>query len=151
MHFSKSKRLISSLAVIAYCVGVLSAPYVKTAFDRYVFDHNVSEIQKKIVESGGSVRDLGRLNEAFAILRDNYYGFNTVSNNDLVSGMISGMVEALGDRHSEYFDLDETKKFNEAISGDFEGIGAVVDESEFGVVVKQILAGSPAKEAGVLS
>jgi carboxyl-terminal processing protease len=65
--------------------------------------------------------------------------------------MISGMVGALGDRHSEYFDFDETKKFNEAISGDFEGIGAVVDESEFGVVVKQILAGSPAKEAGVLS
>lgn len=62
---------------------------------------------------------------------ENYYGFDTISNNDLVSGMISGMVESLGDRHSEYFDIDETKKFNETISGDFEGIGAVVDESEF--------------------
>lgn len=142
---------MSSLAVIAYCVGVLSAPYVKTAFDQYVFERDTSKISERLIQSGGSVRDLWRLNEAFRILYENYYGFDTISNNDLVSGMISGMVESLGDRHSEYFDIDETKKFNETISGDFEGIGAVVDESEFWVVVKQILAGSPAKEGGVLS
>lgn len=65
--------------------------------------------------------------------------------------MIKGMVDSLGDKHSTYFDIDETKKFNEALSGDFEGIGAVVDKSEFGVSVKQILAGSPAKEAGILN
>ncbi len=44
MHLPKSKRLVSSLAVIAYCVGVLSAPYVKTAFDRYVFERDTSQI-----------------------------------------------------------------------------------------------------------
>ncbi len=36
MHFSKSKRLFASLAVIAYCIGVLSAPYAKSAIDTYV-------------------------------------------------------------------------------------------------------------------
>lgn len=36
--------------------------------------------------------------------------------------MIKGMVDSLGDKHSTYFDIDETKKFNEALSGDFEGI-----------------------------
>ncbi len=45
--------------------------------------------------------------------------------------MIKGMVDALGDRHSDYFDIDETKKFNETLSGDFQGIGAVVDTSDF--------------------
>lgn len=36
MHFSKSKRLLASLAVIAYCIGILSAPYAKLAVDRYL-------------------------------------------------------------------------------------------------------------------
>ncbi len=64
-------------------------------------------------------------------MRENYYGFDTISKTELVSGMVKGMVDALHDKHSEYFNLEETKKFNESISGDFEGIGAVVAKSDF--------------------
>lgn len=151
MHFSKSRRLAASFAVIAYCVGVLSAPYVKIGVDRYVLGKNGETVETKLSDTGETVGDLARFNEAFRILKENYYGFDSVSNNDLVSGMIKGTVDSLGDKHSNYFDIDETKKFNEALSGDFEGIGAVVDKSDFGVSVQQILAGSPAKEAGVLN
>ncbi len=49
-----------------------------------------------------------------------YYGFSTVTKDALVTGMIRGMVDSLGDPHSVYFDEDETKKFNEALSGNFE-------------------------------
>lgn len=151
MHFSKSNRLLIPLAVIAYCVGVLSAPYVKIGIERYVLGHTEVAVPNVDLENAGSIGDLGLFNEAYRIIRENYYGFDSVSKNDLVSGMIKGTVDSLGDRHSSYFDIDETKKFNETLSGDFEGIGAVVDKSEFGVSVKQILAGSPAKEAGVLT
>lgn len=89
--------------------------------------------------------------EVYMIVEENYYGFDTISNNDLVSGMIKGFVGALGDKHSEYFNLDETKKFNETLSGDFEGIGAVIEKNDFGVIVERIIAGSPAKEAGILA
>lgn len=61
------------------------------------------------------------------------------------------MVGALKDRHSEYFNPEETKKFNEVISGDFEGIGAVIQKNDFGVYVERLLAGSPAKEADMRS
>lgn len=151
MHFSKPNRLLLPLAVIAYCVGVLSAPYVKIGIEKYVLGRTEVAVTTIDREETGSIGDLGLFNEAYRIIRENYYGFDSVSRNDLVSGMIKGTVDSLGDRHSNYFDIDETKKFNETLSGDFEGIGAVVDKSEFGVSVKQILAGSPAKEAGVLT
>ncbi len=152
MHFSKSKRLVASLAVIAYCIGILSAPYAKIAVDKYVLG-KTQETASPVSESNtaDSIGNLARFDEAYRILKDNYYGFDSVAGNDLESGMIKGMVDSLGDKHSTYFDIDETKKFNEALSGDFEGIGAVVDKSDFGVSVKQILAGSPAKEAGILN
>jgi len=65
--------------------------------------------------------------------------------------MIKGIIESLKDKHSEYFNQEETKKFNAMLSGDFEGIGAVVKKHDLGVMVEQIVAGSPAKEAGMLA
>lgn len=54
------------------------------------------------------------------------------------------MVEALGDIHSEYMDPETTKKFEDSLHGDFEGIGAEVDKVSLGVEVKRLIKGSPA-------
>lgn len=89
--------------------------------------------------------------EAYKQTADNYYGFDTISEKDILSGMIKGFIDSLGDKHSEYFNTEETKKFNEVLSGDFEGIGAVIEKNDFGVMVERIIAGSPAKESGILS
>lgn len=89
--------------------------------------------------------------EAYKKTAENYYGFDTISEKDLVSGMIKGFIDALGDKHSEYFNIEETKKFNEVLSGDFEGIGAVIEKNDFWVIIERIIAGSPAKEAGLAS
>lgn len=44
----------------------------------------------------------------------------------------------------------ETKNFNEALSWDFEWIGAVVEKVELWVAIERILKGSPAKKFGLL-
>lgn len=95
--------------------------------------------------------DTRLFNEAYQKVAENYYGFDTIAEKDLVSGMIKGFVGSLEDKHSEYFNLEETKKFNEVLSGDFEGIGAVIEKNDFWVIVERIIAGSPAKDAGILS
>jgi len=59
------------------------------------------------------------------------------------------MVESLGDKHSEFMTPEVTEKFNQALSGDFEGIGAVVEKVPLGVKVERILKGSPAKKYDV--
>ena len=87
--------------------------------------------------------------EAYDIVRKNYYSIDEIPEKELVAGMVRGLVESLKDKHSEYFTMDEMKQFNEALSGDFEGIGAVIEKHSLGVQVSQVLAGSPAQENDV--
>ena len=95
--------------------------------------------------------DLSVLREVSRLVRENFAGADSMSGSALAYGVARGYVDALGDKHTQFFDPDEAKKFEEALSGDFEGIGAYVDRADFGVYVDQVIAGSPAKEAGVLS
>ena len=94
--------------------------------------------------------DLTTLWQAFDIIRQNYISYDNISATDIVRGMVRGMVDALKDPHSEYFDPEETKGFNETLAGNFEGIGAVVDANELGVSVDSVLPKSPAEASGIL-
>ena len=51
------------------------------------------------------------------------------------------MVKELKDPYSEYMTKDETKSFNEDVSGDFVGIGAEMQKD------KQIMITSPMKDS----
>jgi len=55
MHFSKTHRLLLSLSVIAYCVGVLSAPYVKIGVERYLLGKTEVSLPKIASEDGDSI------------------------------------------------------------------------------------------------
>ena len=52
------------------------------------------------------------------------------------------MVKELKDPYSEYMTKDETKSFNEDVSGDFVGIGAEMQKKD-----KQIMITSPMKDS----
>lgn len=68
---------------------------------------------------------------------------------ELMRGAISGMLAALGDRHTSYMDPDEFKQANESLEGKYEGIGAWVDVSGDYVIIISPMKGSPAAEAGL--
>ncbi len=93
--------------------------------------------------------DLEEYWDVYDIVEDEYYGDEPIDTQELVYGSIEGMVEALGDKHSEFMDPDTTEKFDELLTGDFEGIGAVVEENPIGVEVDRILKGSPAKASDI--
>ena len=105
-------------------------------------------VQRSAAQESSPV-DLGPLRETYGLVHDNFFSFGTLSGKTAAYGIAKGFVESLGDRHTQFFDPDEAKRFQEALSGDFEGIGAYVDKADFGVYVQQVIAGSPAKEAGV--
>lgn len=95
--------------------------------------------------------DLKLFYEAYSIINKNYYSSNSLSSKDIVYWMIKGLVESLNDKHSEFFNIDETKKFNEVLSWDFEWIWAVIQKSDFWVYIDRLIAWSPAKEAWLMS
>ena len=66
-----------------------------------------------------------------------------------VDGAISGLVSSLGDPFSEYFNPEETKSFEESISGEFGGLGIELDMKDGILTVIAPLKGSPAERAGI--
>ncbi|MDP2656738.1 MAG: S41 family peptidase [bacterium] len=69
----------------------------------------------------------------------------------LFYGALSGVVSALDDPYSVYFDPDMHKKFNEDLSGSFEGIGAEIGIKDDQLIIVTPLAGNPAEKAGILA
>lgn len=54
------------------------------------------------------------------------------------------------DPHTEYFAPKEKKKFDQAMSGQFEGIGARLESKEGALIVSEIIVGSPSYKQGEL-
>jgi len=72
-----------------------------------------------------------------------------VDEKKLFYGSIAGLVASLGDPYSVFFDPEMTQKFQQEISGSFEGIGAEVGIKNEKLLIIAPLPGSPAEKAGV--
>ena len=83
-------------------------------------------------------------------LIDSLY-YQEVDDDVLINGAIHGMVEALDDPYSMYFDEEEWAEFQKEQSGEYSGIGVQVsfDEEIIGVTVNRVFEGTPAETAGI--
>lgn len=83
-------------------------------------------------------------------LEDRYYK-QPVSDQKLFYGAVKGMVSAVGDPYTVFFDPTEAQSFNESLEGKFEGIGAEIGIKNAALTIIAPLAGSPAERAGLLA
>lgn len=67
----------------------------------------------------------------------------------LMEGAVRGMMDALDDPHSGYWDVQETQDANNSMSGEYDGIGAYVDTTGDYLTITQPMEGSPAQAAGL--
>ena len=69
----------------------------------------------------------------------------------LEEGAIRGLLEALDDPYTSYFDKSETESFLTSTEGDYEGVGMYVtmDTDKNTTMVLLPIEGSPAEEAGI--
>ncbi len=74
-----------------------------------------------------------------------------VDRETLSAGAARGMIGALDDRHSVYFDEDEYELFMEDLAASYTGIGVEVQLSDGRMQVIAPFEGTPAAEAGVLA
>lgn len=67
-------------------------------------------------------------------------------------GAIQGMLDSLGDaNHTVFFSPEVAIQQEEALSGEFEGIGAYVAEEDGQFTIVAPILGSPAEQAGILA
>lgn len=104
--------------------------------------HNVSEY---------SILSDSKAREVYALMKKYFFQFDQKTETELKDGFLSALVESLWDRHSAYFNEQDTKEFKESLAGDFEGVGAVIESVTRGIKIAKILEGSPAQRAGLMN
>ncbi len=94
--------------------------------------------------------DLWLFWRVYNIVTTQYYGWDNLDTKELQYWMIQWFVNSLWDKFSEFLTPEENKQFSEALSWDFEWIGAVVEKHELWVIIDRVIKWSPALEFWIL-
>ena len=96
----------------------------------------------------GSAADSARLRDEYNLIMSNYV--DPVDGHALIEGALKGMADAVGDPYTYYMDPKEFQEFDISLSGEYEGVGMVVETIGDYVTVVSPMRGSPAEKAGIL-
>lgn len=100
-----------------------------------------------VVDKKSNDKDLKELVSTYNNIIDNYY--KDVNKEELIDAGIQGMINYLDDPYATYFSDDASKKFNDELSGTYEGIGIQIRLDGDKVVITDVFDDSPAKDVGL--
>lgn len=87
--------------------------------------------------------------EAWDLLKSEHLKGGEAKDQDLLYGAIRGLTNALGDPHTIFLPPEDSKKFEEDVTGNFGGIGAEIGVRSDQLVVIAPLKDNPAEKAGL--
>ncbi len=92
------------------------------------------------------------LDQAFDLLDQHYVDPKALDPLTLERGALTGMTASLDDRgHTGYLTPQEVKDRDEALSGTFVGVGAMLDEQGGRLLIVRVFHDSPAERAGLVA
>ncbi len=93
-------------------------------------------------------KEADKLAQIVKLLQDNYY--STLSSKEIISYMSKGILNAVDNPYTYYLSREKLADFNEAMKGNYYGIGASVRKTEEGeFLITEIMEKSPAEKAGL--
>lgn len=98
-------------------------------------------------DSAAAAASTDIINEVMEYLEN--YNVEGVDKDTLIRGAIDGMVNTLNDPYSSYFDKDEAAEFAQQLGLEFVGIGIVMQQTKTELYIEEVMAGSPAEQAGL--
>jgi carboxyl-terminal processing protease len=139
----RGQKGLTVLAVVAvfvsgFALGSLRAPTVSAAAPAVP------------VVSDDTMRLFAPFWQAWGLMHRSYV--DPLDDNALMEGAIGGMMDAVGDRHTNYYDAATYRSINEEMAGQFSGIGATIrkDLKSGAFTIVTTLPDSPARESGLL-
>jgi carboxyl-terminal processing protease len=113
-----------------------------------VVDHLTVSAQQ--TQAQAPLKDFSIYEQALQDIRDHYVGRNTLTDQQLLYGSISGLVDSLGDtNHTRFLTPQEYQAMTSQLSGSVAGIGILVTDTNGSLMVARVIGGSPAEAAGV--
>ena len=93
--------------------------------------------------------DFSNVEKTYQALVSNFDG--EIDKQKIIDGASKGLVEAVGDKYTEYMTSKEAEEFNKSLSGDVgTGIGVELAKDGDSVKVVRVLAKNPAESSGIL-
>lgn len=99
--------------------------------------------------SSSTALNYSSLDQVYKLLKNDYNG--TLDTPTLIDGAKAGLVNAIGDPYTEYFNPTDAKDFNNQLSNSIDGIGAELSKSGNNIIIMSPLSGYPAAKAGLQS
>lgn len=150
MHLGK-KHAPTIAALIGVALLFFQIGYYRGS-DEAVQEISTNNLINTESASGEKV-DFGAFWKAWSIVKEDFVptGSTTdlASDQTMVWGAISGMVDSLGDPYTVFFPPKESEEFAEGIKGSFGGVGMEVGQENGMIIVIAPLKGSPAEAAGM--
>ena len=87
--------------------------------------------------------------DAYNKLQQNFISPDKINNQKVIYGAIKGMTETLGDPYTDFFDPEQARRFQQNLSGSFEGIGVEIGFKKGQLTVVSPLDGTPGQKAGL--
>ncbi|MWF63161.1 serine protease [Staphylococcus haemolyticus] len=134
INFKTWQFIVLLLGIIIITAGITVAATIGIS-------HKISGLTKD------ERQEIKKIECAYKTLNNDYYKKQNASK--LSEAAIDGMVKELKDPYSEYMTKDETKSFNEDVSGDFVGIGAEMQKKDKQIMITSPMKDSPAEKAGI--
>jgi carboxyl-terminal processing protease len=149
MNNKKTKYFIFAAIVVVFSVGSF-------AFGAYASQKQIIKFKFIPVQSVEAATKTSTNTDLFFTvwntLKEKSIHYNDVTDEERMYGAIKGLTASLGDPYTEFMPPAQSKKFNESISGSFDGIGAEIGKSEDDILtVIAPLKGSPAEKSGLKS
>lgn len=148
MFLRKYGSQILALGIfITLCGAGVLGFYIGTFYPKTIIIKGVDNIEDGIVTN----TNFDVFWETWRIIKDSHLHAADFTNKDFVYGAASGLVGALKDPHSVFFNPPDSKKFSEDLSGSFGGIGAEIGFKNDQLTIVAPLKDSPAEKAGLRS
>jgi len=127
--------------LITLLIGIIVITAAITVAATILISHHMSGLNKE------QRANLHKIEYVYKTLNKDYY--KKQKSDKLSQAAIDGMVKELKDPYSEYMTKEQTKSFNEGVSGDFVGIGAEMQKKNDQISITSPMKGSPAEKAGI--
>jgi carboxyl-terminal processing protease len=140
MKSNKQRLLMTALLVLVLGLGITGG---------VVLDRQVLNVSAAAPAASGP--NLQLIQDAWQTIQQRYVDRSALQAQALTYGAISGMVDALGDSgHSRFLSPEILKAEHNSLNGQFEGIGAEIQETDGHAVIVAPFDNSPAQQAGLL-
>lgn len=150
---STLRKIIYAFIILALLLGIFSGG-VFLGYNQKLAVEKVTGLFNKEVPDLTAFDDIKGVDfspfwVAWNELNKKYVDKTKLDDQKRVWGAIQGMVNAVGDPYTTFFPPEESKMFQENISGDFEGVGMEIAVRQGQLMIVSPLKGTPADKAGI--